>query len=133
MDSRSVQKSGNMLYFYLPTFWCKKHKISSDSRIGILETPEGDLVISTNLGKKPFRELVINLDSCSENALQKLIMACYINPNKAFKIKIKNPPKLENLLSQKNLFGIELIEIENNAVSCESTISIDDPITRLKQ
>ena len=132
MPIRNVQKSGNMFYVYLPSAWCKKHGISQSSKIVAEEAPDGSLVIAQSAPEKAARSISIELKECSIEALEKLIMACYVNPAKSFNIKIRNPPKLESLLSKKGLFGIELIEIGGKTVSCESTITIESPFATLR-
>lgn len=132
MDIRSVQKSGNMFYVYLPTVWCKKHKISPNTKISIEENAEGALTIFSQISERQAKEISISLDKCTPAALEKLIMACYINPARSFKITLKESLKPGKILAQKSLFGVELIEINKNVISCESTISIDNPLSTLK-
>ncbi|MBI4053024.1 MAG: hypothetical protein HY394_03230 [Candidatus Diapherotrites archaeon] len=132
MPVRNVQKSGNMFYVYLPTAWCRKHGVGASSKIAAEESADGSLIISSGAAERPSRSISINLEKCSIGALEKLVMACYVNPAKSFRIRIRNPPKLEGLLSKKGLFGIELIEIGKNSVSCESTITIESPLATLR-
>ena len=71
MDIRNVQKTGNMHYVYMPTAWCKKNKIASDSKVAIEMNNDGSLTIHPQLVEKKSKELKLTIDgkNCSSNFL----------------------------------------------------------------
>ncbi len=131
-DIRNVQKTGNMHYVYLPTSWCKKFNISSDSQVQIEMSSEGKLNISATMVEKKPKHLELNIDETDIQIINKLIVACYLSPAGSFKINLKTPLDQAKLLEQKRLVSIELVEIEGNSITCESGITVADPTLLLK-
>lgn len=132
MDIRNVQRTGSMYYVYLPTSWCKKFHITSDSKLQLETTSEGKLLLSTTLEEKKLKRLEINVEETDLEILNKLIVACYINPASSFKINLKDTLDQTKLLDQKKLVSVELVEIEGKTITCESSISIAEPELLLK-
>jgi len=132
MDIRNVQKTGNMFYIYLPTSWCKKFNISSDSKVQIWVSSQGKLVVSPILEKKKPKHLEINVDESDLEIINKLIVSCYINPASSFKINLKEKLDQTKLLDQKKLVSIELVEIEGKTITCESSVTVSKPELILK-
>lgn len=132
MDIRNVQRTGSMYYIYLPTSWCKKFHITPDSKLQVETTSEGKLLLSTTLEEKKLKRLEINVEETDLEILNKLIVACYINPASSFKINLKDTLDQTKLLDQKKLVSVELVEIEGKTIACESSVSIAEPELLLK-
>lgn len=132
MDIRNVQKTGKMFYVYLPTSWCKKHEISSDSKVSLEQTSKGSITISPSLVQKKPKSIEITIDEDNIEILQRLIMACYINPANSFRIKLKTEMDVAKLLQQKKLISIELVEMDKKSIICESNLSIENPQSLLR-
>ena len=132
MDIRNVQKTGNMFYMYLPTNWCKKFAIDSDSKVEINTNSSGELIINPQPTEKKPRSIEINLDETDLEIINKIIVGCYINPASSFKINLKEVLDQTQLLMQKKLVSIELVEIEGKTIRCESSITIHEPELILK-
>jgi len=132
MDIRNVQRTGNMFYLYLPTSWCKKFRISSDSKLQVETTSEGKLLLSSTLEERKLKRLEITVDETDLEIINKLIVACYINPASSFRIHLKEDLDQTKLLDQKKLVSIELVEIEGKTITCESSVSIAEPELLLK-
>jgi len=133
MDIRNIQKTGNMHYIYLPTSWCKKHNIDSDSKVAVSSDPNGGLLISPQFSEKKEKHLKLTIDEEDKNLIMKLIVACYINPTTSFNISLEGEFDFSKLLSEKVLAGgLDLIEIDGNHISYESTLSVTNPDALLK-
>ncbi len=132
MEERKVQKTGDMHYVYLPTNWCKKHKITSDSKLSIEENSTGALVLYPRHTKKEEKTLELSIDEEDQDIINKLIMACYINPLSSFKIRLSKDMDVSKLLIQKNIMSIESVEIDKKVISSDSSISLSDPDLLLK-
>ncbi len=132
MDIRNVQKTGTMYYVYLPTSWCRKFHISSDSKLQVEMTSEGKLLLSSTIEEKKAKHLEISVEETDLDILNKLIVACYINPTGSFKINLKEKLDQARLLDQKRLVSVELVEMEGKTIICESTVSIAEPELLLK-
>lgn len=132
MDIRKVQRTGNMYYVYLPTAWCKKQGINADSQVGIEQDSSGVLSVNPQTVEKKAKDLRITISEDDPNVIQKVIMACYINPSKSFHISLEKEMDFAKLLHQKKLIQIEMIEMDKRAISCESNIMIEDPDALLK-
>ncbi len=132
MDIRNIQKTGRMYYVYLPTNWVKKHGISSSSKVSVEQNSTGSLTIAPELIEKKPKSIELSVNEENIQILQKLIMACYINPANSFKIKLKTEMDVARLLQQKKLLSIELVEMDKKAIICESNVSLDAPELLLK-
>ncbi len=131
MDSRNVQRTGDMFYLYLPTRWCKKYNISSKTKVGVQINADGSLGIYPQAATKKKTHLQIKVKGDDVNALHKLIVASYISPVDSFKITLDNELDFTKILNQKNLVSLELVEIDGNHILCESSMSINDPLLLL--
>lgn len=132
MDIRNIQKTGRMYYVYLPTSWCKKHEISASSKVCLEQNSTGSLTISPEITEKKPKSISLSVDDDNIEVLQKLIMACYINPANSFRIKLKSEMDVAKLLQQKKLVSIELVEMDKKEIICESNITLDAPDSLLK-
>ncbi|HLC67110.1 MAG TPA: hypothetical protein VJK52_05720, partial [Candidatus Nanoarchaeia archaeon] len=81
--------------------------------------------------KKP-KHLALAVEALDADSINKLIVACYINPADSFKITLGKGIDYDTVLEQKRLLAVELVEIEGNTITCESSISINDPDLLLK-
>ena len=133
MDIRNVQRTGNMHYVYLPTSWCKQYNINSDSKVSVEMADHGSLTISPVLKERELQSIELTLDETDHKIIGMLIMACYINPTKSFKINLKKGTDIAKLLSQKGaISGFEFVEIEGDSITHESSMTINDPDALLK-
>ncbi|MGM5482359.1 MAG: PhoU domain-containing protein [Nanobdellota archaeon] len=132
MEIRKVQKTGDMHYIYLPTNWCKKHNINSKAKLSLDENSSGALLLYPHETKEKERKLELKIDEEDQDVINKLIMACYINPLSSFKIHLKKEMDVSKLLNQKNIMGLESVEIDKKAISSDSTVSLSDPDLLLK-
>ncbi len=132
MDIRNVQKTGNMFYVYLPTSWCRKYNIKSNSKVTLLNNNDGSLGVFPHITEKKLSPLNIDLNEDDLFIINKLLVAAYINPTSSFKINLTKPVDIEKMLDQKKLLSIAMVEYDGKHLSCESSITIDDPISLLK-
>ena len=132
MDIRSIQRTGDMRYVYLPTKWCKEHKIGAGSKVMLEEKDDGSLVVLPELREKKLKRLVLNTDEEDFDIIQKLIVSCYINPAESFKINLKKTIDPVKLLNNKGLTSLELVEIDKNQVICDSALAVSDPESLLR-
>lgn len=132
MEIRNVQRTGNMHYVYLPTSWCREHKISSKSKVSLNYTSEGALEISPQLQEKKPKDIILNISEENQNIINKLIVACYINPTNSFKINLEKEMDFTKLLNQKRLISLESVELDKKQITCDSTILVYDPDSLLK-
>ena len=131
MDTRNVQQTGEMLYLYLPTRWCKRFNLSAKSKIGIQSLPNGSLgLYPQSIEKKP-AHLSFRVQSDEPDSLYKLIVAAYISPASTFKITLDKEIDFTKVLNQKNLVSLELVEMDGNKISCESSLQVNDPLSIL--
>ncbi len=126
MDIRNVQKTGNMHYVYMPTAWCKKNKIAADSKVAIEMNNDGSLTIHPQLVEKKSKELKLTINEDDHSIIQKLIIAAYINPASSFKINLEKKLDFSNLLQQRKLISLELVELGKNSITCDSSIQVSD-------
>ncbi|MFW6220293.1 MAG: PhoU domain-containing protein [Nanoarchaeota archaeon] len=132
MEFRKVQKTGDMNYVYLPTNWCKKFSINSDSKLILEENSNGSLLLLPyEINKKPIH-LEIHTNEDNIDIINMLIMGCYINPLSSFNINLKKSLDSTKLLNQKNIISLESVEIEKNVISSNSMIISPDPDLLLK-
>jgi phosphate uptake regulator len=132
MDIRNIQKTGNMYYIYLPTAWVKKLKINQDSKVHVKETTEGSLIISSDEKASEKNDIELNIKNVNMDVLNKIIVACYINPTKSFKITLDKPIDFEDMIIQKKLVTAEFIDFDGKVISCESSMTADDPLLLLR-
>ena len=131
METRKVQKTNDMCYLYLPTKWCKARDITNGSILTINNSSDGSLVLSTAQKQEKNIHLTLKVDGKNINALHKLVIASYISPASSFRIILENPLDFTKILSHKNLVSLELVEIDENEINCESTLQINDPLQLL--
>jgi len=132
MEIRNVQRTGDMHYMYLPTSWCREHKISSKSKISIEQSSEGRLIISPQITEKKPKNLKFNISEDDQEVIHKLVVACYINPVNSFEINFEKELDFTKLLHQKRLISLESVEIDKKQITCSGTISVSDPESLLK-
>ncbi|MBI2145452.1 hypothetical protein HYU18_03970 [Candidatus Woesearchaeota archaeon] len=132
MEIRKVQRSGSTFYLYLPAAWCKANRIDHDSQLTLDMSSEGNLVLSSNPEVASEKEITLTFSESNgkldSRLLNMFIVASYLNPVKSFKIKLSKPISSLDILDQKRLMsGIELVEFGDDSISCESTVSVEDP------
>lgn len=132
MQIHNIQKTGNMHYVYLPTSWCREHKISRDSKVSIEQGGSGEIIISPSLKEKEHKKLKLSIPEQDQDIIHKLVVACYINPISSFEINFDKEMDYTKLLKQKRLINLESVELDKKQITCESTISISDPDSLLK-
>ena len=129
MEIRKIQRTGDMHYLYLPTSWCKEHSITSDSRVNLAKGGGGSLIITPTIQKKQPKHIELGLPENNLDIINKLVVACYINPADSFRITLEKPLDYRELLDQKRLLNVEFVEIENKGktIVCESSIHAGEP------
>ncbi len=132
MDIRKVQRTGDMHYVYLPTSWCKKHHITSNSKVGLEQNSEGSLLIDPMMVKKKAKHLKLNISESDQDIIQKLIVASYINPTASFEINLEKGMDFTKLLDQKRIISLESVELDKNNIKYDSAIEVSDPYSLLK-
>ena len=132
MEIRNIQKTGDMHYLYLPTSWCREHKIGSKSKVSIEQSSDGTLTVSPQITEKKPKHLKFNISEDDQEIIHKLIVACYINPVASFEINFEKELDYTKLLNQKRLISPESVEIDKKQITCHGSISISDPESLLK-
>jgi phosphate uptake regulator len=132
MDIRNVQKTGDMFYVYLPTSWCREHKIGNKSKVSLTQSIDGSLIVSPELTEKKPKDLDINISEDNQEIIHKLVVACYINPFKSFRINLGKELDFTELLNRKRLISLESVELDKKMITSESTITVTDPDSLLK-
>ena len=132
MESRKVQKTGDMNYIYLPTKWCKKHNIKAQSFVSIREDANGALVLSATDAKPRAGHLSISIKEDDEQVINRLLVACYLNPLAGFKIELPREMTAAKLLRQKKLVSLESVEIDKKTILSDSSVMLTDPDLLLK-
>ena len=133
MDIRNIQKTGKMHYIYLPTAWCKRYGINSDSKVSLEISNDGTITVSPQLKEKKLKQINLTIADTDQELITKLIMACYINPTKSFKIELKKETDVAKLLDQKKaISSFEFVELDGNRITYESSVTIDDTSSLLK-
>jgi hypothetical protein len=117
---------------YLPTAWCKKHKVTSKSKVSTVVNEDGSLTISSELQEGKKKELIIRVKEDNLDVLHKLIIGCYLTPASKFKIVLEKPIDYTKLLQQKKLLSLELVELNKGSITCESSIHVEDVGSLLK-
>lgn len=134
MDIRKIQRTGDMNYLYLPTSWCKEYNITSGSTVSLTRGGGGSLVVTPRIIKKKPSHVELNVSEDNLEVINKVVMACYINPADSFKINLEKALDYRELLDQKRLVNIELVEVENKGrtIACGSSITVGEPDMLLK-
>ena len=132
MEIRNIQKTGDMHYLYLPTSWCREHKIGSKSKASIEQSSDGTLIISPQITEKKPKHLKFNISEDDQEIIHKLVVASYINPVASFEINFEKELDFTKLLNQKRLISLESVEIDKKQITCHGTISVSDPESLLK-
>ncbi len=132
MEVRNIQKTGDMHYLYLPTSWCREHKIGSKSKVSIEQNSEGTLMISPQITEKKPKNLKFNISEDDQEIIHKLVVACYINPVASFEINFEKEMDYTKLLNQKRLISLESVEIDKKQITCQGAVSVSDPESLLK-
>ena len=117
-----------MHYVYLPTSWCKKYNINSDSKVSININNDGSITFYPEVKDIEKKTINLSLEDATPEVLIKLIMACYINPTHSFNIKLGKEANLFKLLKQKRaISALEFVELDGSSITHESSILIKDP------
>lgn len=132
MEIRNVQRTGDMHYVYLPTSWCREHKIGPKSKVSIEQSSEGRLIISPQITEKKPKNLKFSISEDDQEVIHKLVVACYINPVNSFEINFEKELDFTKLLHQKRLISLESVEIDKKQITCSGTITVSDPESLLK-
>ena len=132
MEFRKIQKTGNMFYLYLPTDWCRMNGIKRDSLVRVNSDSAGILQIKSFIEEKEKSLPSFSIDTSDKDILSRFIVACYINPARGFNINLRKPLGFSVLLDQKKLISVEVVEFDGKHISCESSVSIENPYSILK-
>ncbi|MEA2037472.1 MAG: hypothetical protein U9O94_08230, partial [Nanoarchaeota archaeon] len=133
IDIRNIQKTGNMHYVYLPTSWCKKNNINSDTKVSVKVNNDSSLSLFPEIRDVEEKEINITLPKVTSEILIKLIMACYINPTKSFNIKLEKEADIAKILAKKGtISALEFVELDGSNITHESSIFVKDPYSLLK-
>ena len=132
MDIRNVQKTGNMYYLYLPTAWCKEQNIKSGSKVSVDRRGSGKLLLSPGIIKKEAQHLEIDALVDDVDIINKLVVSCFINPTDSFKINLTKNMDYTQLLKQKRIVSVDMVELEGKTIKCESPVSVSNPDLVLK-
>ncbi len=131
MEIRKVQKTNDMFYLYLPTKWCKQYAIKGQSKVGVQANTDGSLGIYAQPGENELIDVRFKTKGDNPESLHKFIVACYISPANSFKIALQEGVSYTKVLNQKNLMSLELVELDGNTVTCESSVQLSDPLSML--
>lgn len=132
MDTRKIQKSGTTYYLYLPASWCREHDISTESVVHLDRTSKGDLVIQPKKTEHSLSSLKLELSDRNPEVINRIIIAAYINPVKEFTIRLKEAISPDQILEHKKLLGgMELVDFDESAISCHTSLALSDPDTIL--
>lgn len=132
MEIRNVQRTGDMHYLYLPTSWCREHKIGSKSKVGIEQSSDGTLTISPQIIERKPKHLKLSIAEDDEEVIHKLAVACYINPVSSFEINFEKELDFTRLLNQKRLISLESVEIDKKQITCHGAVTVNDPESLIK-
>ncbi len=132
MDIRNVQRTGNMHYVYLPTAWCKEHGITSETKVLVETNNDGTLTVFPQVVERKAKHLTLTVREHAEEIIQKLIIACYVSPASGFTLDLEKSLDHASLLEQKKLVSLELVDLNNNKIVCESSATIHDTAALLR-
>src|SRR3989338_5222831 len=133
MDIRNVQRTGKMHYVYLPTSWCKKHRITSDTKISVVENNDGSLSISPSARKDKQNIIELTVPAQYKDVLINIIMACYVNQTNSFNIRMEKGIDVAAVLSQKNIVSnLEFVELDGDHITYEESMNLREPDVLLK-
>ncbi len=132
MEIRNIQRTGDMHYLYLPTSWCREHKIGPKSKASIEQTSDGKLIVSPGITEKKPKHLRFDISEDDEEIIHKLVVAAYINPVASFEINMEKEMDLTKLLNQKRLISLESVEIDRKQITSSGTVTVSDPDSLLK-
>jgi phosphate uptake regulator len=132
METRNIQKTGDMHYVYLPTSWCRERKIGASSKVSISYGGDGSLIISPQATEKKPRHLKFSIAEDDQDIIHKLVVASYINPASSFEISLQKEMDFTKLLNQKRLISLESVEIDQKRITCEGPVSVVHPESLLK-
>lgn len=133
MDIRNIQKTGNMHYLYLPTAWCKKQSINSNSKVSLEINNDNTITINPLITKRKQKSINIEISEKNKDIIIKLIIACYMNPTNSFKIKLEKKTDVAKLLDQKRtMAGFEFVELDGHNITYESSMTVNEPDSLLK-
>jgi len=132
MDIRNIQKTGDMHYVYLPTAWCREHKIGAKSKVSIEQNNDGSITLSPELTEKKPKHLKFNITEDEPEVIYKLVVASYISPAASFEISIDKGMDFSKLLNQKRLISLESVEIDKKQITSDGTATVSDPGSLLK-
>lgn len=132
MDIRSVQKTGDMKYVYLPTKWCKEQKITANSKVVLEQKDDGSLAVIPGIREKKKAKVVFSIDETDFDIIRKMVVACYINPADAFTISLQKTIDPVKLLDNDGFVALEMVEVDKNKVVCESAVAVSDPESLLR-
>lgn len=132
METRNIQKTGDMHYMYLPTSWCREYKINSKSKVSIIINSDGSLTISPELTEKKPKHLKFDIIENDPEIINKLVVASYINPAASFEINMEKEIDFTSLLNQKRLISLESVDIDKKQITSGGTVTVSDPGSLLK-
>ncbi|MBI3027641.1 hypothetical protein HYY70_06030 [Candidatus Woesearchaeota archaeon] len=132
MEIRNIQRTGDMHYLYLPTSWCREHKIGSKSKVSIEQSSDGTLTISPQIIERKPKHLKLSIAEDDEEVIHKLAVACYINPVSSFEINFEKEMDFTRLLNQKRLISLESVEIDKKQITCHGAVTVNDPESLIK-
>ncbi|MAG07981.1 hypothetical protein CMO89_00765 [Candidatus Woesearchaeota archaeon] len=94
---------------------------------------DGSLNISSFIVKRQDKSVNLNVLEHDQDVLIKLVVACYINPTRSFKIKLGKKINIPEFLNQKDITsGLEFVEVDGLNITYESSMTIDEPDSLLK-
>ncbi len=132
MEIRNVQKTGDMHYVYLPTSWCRQHRLGARSKVGMEQGVDGNLIISAQMTEKKPKSLKLSIAEDDIEVINKLVVACYINPLSSFDISLEKGMDFTKLLNQKRLVSLESVEIDKRRITSHGRVFISEPGSLLK-
>jgi phosphate uptake regulator len=132
MEIRNIQKTGDMHYLYLPTSWCRLHKIGSKSKVSIENNSDGSITISPELIEKKPKHIKFDITEDEPEVIHKLVVSSYINPAASFEINMAKEMDFTKLLDQKRLISLESVEIDKKQITSEGVVTVSDPSPLLK-
>ena len=121
-----------MHYLYLPTSWCKEQGIKAGSKVTVDRRGSGKLLLSSGMIAKQAQHLEIEPGIDNIDIINKLVVSCFINPTDSFKIKLTKGMDYAELLKQKRIVSVDMVELEGKTLKCESPVSSGSPDLLLK-